>query len=75
MNRHQCPVCSDVATELNAADYDGVSFDCINCGRFDVTGTALVLLENKTPESRQEALKKARNWSKGRVPELSSQCL
>ena len=74
MNR-QCPVCGEIATELHAADYDGVMFDCIKCGRFDVTGTAFVLLEMKTPECRQDALKKAKRWSRGKTPEISSKCL
>ena len=75
MSDRPCPICGEIATALNAADYDCLSFDCKGCGRFDVTGTALVQLKTRTQVSRQDALEKAKRWNMEEIPEIPSQCL
>ena len=73
---NKCPVCGGVAKELKVADYDGRKIDCGKCGRFDVVGTSVSMLESEDKETRLAALKKAKRWCRQNgIPEISSQCI
>ena len=68
-----CLFCGGTAEESQGSDH--YEIDCGNCGRVDVTGTAYSMLETKEREIRVAALDKARRWSRGKIPEVTSQCV
>lgn len=71
-----CPVCESEATNVTAADYDGLSVKCSVCGRLDVAGSAIPRLEKLNPAGKRLALEKAGRFKgAARHPTITTLCL
>jgi hypothetical protein len=70
----QCWICeSDEAEDLTSGGYDGKQLRCLNCGRYDVTGSVIFKLAALLPVEKVELLSKAKRMTEiGAVPTVST---
>ena len=72
----ECPVCAGLAKNITLPDFDGKSFECDECGEYDISGTADRRFLELDPDGRKEALCKAKQFaSSGHRPCINSRCL
>jgi len=75
MPKVTCPVCEhSEAEDVTDGGYDGKQIRCPHCGRYDVAGSALAMLGDRTREHREAALAKAKAFSRGPVPMIDTRC-
>lgn len=73
----RCPICGEkVATQKDSADYgDKKSFDCKKCGEFEISNSAISILETKDIGSTLSAWIRERNILKIETPTIKSSFL
>ena len=68
-----CPVCNGPAREMEPGGRDGQIIECVECGTYDITGTALAMLLSRSQEERKETLLKAKQFTEeGQRPSIDS---
>lgn len=71
-----CSICETPAPDATPANYEGIGTDCPRCGKYMLTGTALAVIDQLTPEDRQKLSGWVYDQNKlGAVPEISSTTL
>jgi hypothetical protein len=69
----RCPICLCVTQNVSPALGDYSTFECRSCGIFEVTGTGLTELIDKSLAERGEALERAkREAGPDKVPRISA---
>jgi hypothetical protein len=68
-----CPVCEELAQDVDPGTFDGKIVNCSSCGDYRVTFTALGLLAAKMLEDRTAVLTRAELDARpGNLPEINS---
>jgi hypothetical protein len=70
-----CPICKLNAEDISGRGFDGIAVRCKLHGDFEVSDTALALLENAEADVWEDALAIAKHFAKPEArPQITSDC-
>jgi hypothetical protein len=70
----QCLVCTGAAKDLTTPGFDGRIVGCLNCGNYEIAGSAWQRFRNASQDERLAALKKGKAFQTLSRPTITSTC-